>query len=66
MKILVVKCPYCQAKNDLGEKAVELYNSSLMFLLNRTCTSCGEFFVETDTSEADYNIEECPIPGEEN
>lgn len=58
MKTLIVKCPNCQAENNLGEKAAELYNSSMAFMLNRTCSKCGYVFDETDTHEADYSIKE--------
>lgn len=58
MKVLTVKCPHCGVINNLGEKALKTYNSSLAFSLNRKCTGCENIFDETDTSEADYGVGE--------
>ena len=58
IKTLIVKCPHCGGENDLGERAVEVYNSSFAFQLDRKCGLCGEWFGESDTSEADYAIKD--------
>ena len=58
MPSLFVTCPYCGTENNLGEKVLEIYNSSFAFSLDRKCVNlkCGLYFDETDTHEDDYTV----------